>query len=83
MIINLNETVYFEITKAGLEVLAAEDARLGMKPGLMASVWRHDSKTNQCTAQLWEVMHVFGPTMTMGQHVALMKDNNLEVKDRS
>lgn len=83
MKINLNDEVTFIITTKGLEVLAAEDRRLGMKSGLTAEVWRHDSKTNQCRAPLWEVMHIFGPLMHMGSPISLIANNTLEVTSQA
>ena len=79
MNINLNDEVTFTITQQGLDKLAASDHKLGLEAGLSAKCWRHNPKTNQCTAPLWDVMGQFGEFMYMGANKQPIKGNSLKL----
>jgi hypothetical protein len=80
MQINLNDEVQFCITADGLEILTAHERTLGMEIGLMARCWRYKPDSGQCEAPLWDVMHHFGPCMTMGTSKHPIKNNELILK---
>ena len=80
MKINLNDSVTFTLNRHGLEVLAAQDEKYGLKPGCTAGALGYSHTSNQCTAPLWEVMNIFGPSLFMGAQKNPIEGNVLELK---